>query len=238
MKSLLFIVFAVFALNCLAQSEKNFIDQNYIQVKGKAEMEIVPDEIYLQIVVDEDDFKGKQEVQKVEKSMLKKLSELGVDVSKQLAVKDMASNFKKYWLKGQQVNATKEYLLKVSDAKTAGRVIQEFAELGVSNISIEKIAHSEIQKYRQEVKVNAMKAAKEKAASLTTAIGQKVGKAIYIEEIDNNFYTGLRTKNAELSNIVVRGYGIDDEMEMDEPEIEFEKIKLEYSILARFAIEE
>ena len=34
----------------MAQSgEKNFIDQNYIEVSGTAEMEIVPDQIYLKL---------------------------------------------------------------------------------------------------------------------------------------------------------------------------------------------
>ena len=40
----------------MAQSgEKNFIDQNYIEVSGTAEMEIVPDQIYLKIVISEKD---------------------------------------------------------------------------------------------------------------------------------------------------------------------------------------
>lgn len=39
--------------------EKNFIDQNYVEVTGTAELEIVPDEIYLRIVISEKD-KGKK----------------------------------------------------------------------------------------------------------------------------------------------------------------------------------
>jgi len=234
MKNLILIVLLAFALNVFAQSgEKNFIDQNYIEVTGKAEMEVVPNEIYLKIVVDEDDFKGKREVQEVEKIMKKKLAGLGIDVSKQLSVKDMASNFKKYWLKGKEINAEKEYQLKVEDATTAGRVIRALETIDVSNISIEKIAHSDIQKFRKEVKINAIKAAKEKAASLTGAIGKNIGKAIYIKEVNSPVY-GFRA--AGLSNILIK-----DELEFAEddgqPEIEFEKIKLEYSILARFAIE-
>lgn len=38
---------------------KNFIDQNYVEVTGTAELEIVPDEIYLRIVISEKD-KGKK----------------------------------------------------------------------------------------------------------------------------------------------------------------------------------
>ncbi len=233
MKHIILILLTVLTITSFAQNgEKNFIDQNYIEVTGKAEMEVLPNEIYLQIFVNEKDFKGKQEVQQIEKSMIQKLTDIGIDVSKQLAIKDMASNFQKYWLRGAEINSSKEYQLKVADAKTAGRAIQELEKLGLSNISVEKVDHSEIEKFKTEVKINAIKAAKEKAVALTNAIGQNVEKAIYIQEMDNQLY---RAQMAPMSNIMVRGMA---KMEMDkEPDVEFEKIKLEYSILVRFAIE-
>ncbi len=232
MRQLLLILFIALTFNSYAQiGEKNFIDQNYIEVNGQAEMEVIPNEIYLRILVNEKDFKGKQEVQQLEKSMIQKLTDIGIDVSTQLAIKDMASNFQKYWLRGVETNSVKEYQLKVAEAKTAGRVIQELEALGISNISIEKVDHSEIEKLKMEVKVNAIKAAKEKASSLTNAIGQDVGKAIFIQEMNNQMYQQL----PRLSNVSIRGVG---KMEADQqPDIEFEKIKLEYSILVRFAIE-
>lgn len=237
MRKIIFIVFTVLTLNSFSQTgEKNFIDQNYIEVTGKAEMEIVPNEIYLKIIVDQKDLKGKQELQEVEKSMIEKLSEIGIDISKQLAIRDMASNFQKYWLKGSEINSVKEYQLMVESAKIAGQVIRELGLLGLSNISIDKIEHSEIQKFRTEVKIMAVKAAKEKAILLTNAIDQNIGKAIYIQEMNNQVYNALQGRVAGLSNIVVTGYGYSDKSKMEQPEIEFEKIKLEYSILARFEI--
>jgi hypothetical protein len=233
MKQIIFILLTVFSVTSFAQiGEKNFIDQNYIEVTGQAEMEVVPNEIYLQILINEKDYKGKQEVQQLEKSMIDKLTEIGIDVSKQLVIKDMASNFQKYWLRGAETNSIKEYQLKVTDAKTAGRVIQELEALGISNISIEKVDHSEIEKLKTEVKVNAVKAAKEKAVALTNAVGQNIGRAIYIQEINNQIY---RAQMSSVSNMVVRDVA---KMEADQqPDIEFEKIKLEYSILVRFAME-
>ena len=233
MKHIIFILFTTLAITSFAQmGEQNFIDQNYIEVTGQAEMEVVPNEIYLQILVNEKDFKGKQEVQQIEKSMIQKLTDIGIDVSKQLAIKDMASNFQKYWLRGAEANSIKEYQLKLADAKTAGQAIQELESLGLSNISIEKVDHSEIEKFKTEVKINAIKAAKEKAVALTNAIGQDVGKAIYIQELNNQIYRAQMTAEA---NIKIRGLA---GLEMDQqPDIEFEKIKLEYSILARFVIE-
>ncbi len=236
MKKIILIVFTVFTLSSFAQTgEKNFIDQNYIEVTGNAELEIAPNEIYLKIVIDEKDFKGKQNLQELEKSMIKALSKIGIDVSKQLTVKDMASNFQKYWLKGTQINSVKEYELKVESAKTAGLAIIELESLGISNISVDKIDHSEMQDFKTKVKIMAIKAAKEKAISLAGAIDQKIGKAIYIQELNNQIYKALQGRVAGMANISIRGYS---DMEMDQqPDIEFEKIKLEYSILVRFEIE-
>lgn len=214
--------------------EKNFIDQNYIEVTGNAKMEVAPNEIYLKILVNEKDFKGKQDLQEIEKRMIQKLSEIGIDVSKQLAIKDMASNFQKYWLRRKEINSSREYQLKVTNAKTAGEVIRELNSLGISDISIEKVENSDIQKYRTEVKIKAIKAAKEKAALLANAIGQKIGKAIYIREVNNRVFNALQGR---MNGIVVRGYSSSGKITQKQPEINFEKIKLEYSIFVRFALE-
>ena len=54
--------------------ENNFIDQNYIEVTGRAEMEIVPDLIYLNIVLSDKDNKNKQSPEEIDRSMTGKLT--------------------------------------------------------------------------------------------------------------------------------------------------------------------
>jgi len=238
MKVLILIVVSIFSLNSFSQTgTKNFIDKNFIEVTGKAEMEIIPDEIYLKIIINEKDLKGKQNIEEIENLMTVKLSEIGIDISKNLAIKDMVSNFRNYWLKNSKINSIKEYQLLVDNSKTAGQVFQELESLSISNISIERVEHSEIQKFKTEVKILAIKAAKEKAIILTNAIDQNIGKAIYIQELNSQVYRTMQRQVTGLSNIVVREYS--DKMKMEiEPEIEFEKITLEYSILVRFEINE
>ncbi len=85
MKKITLIVLTVLSINCFSQT-KNFIDQNYIEVTGKAEMELIPNEIYLKIILNEKDFKGRENPDGVEKAMIEKLQEIGIDVSKDLAV--------------------------------------------------------------------------------------------------------------------------------------------------------
>ncbi len=236
MKTTLTILSLFISILAFSQTgEKNFIDQNYIEVTGTAEMEIVPDQIYLNIILNESDIKGKITIDNLEKSMIKKLDTLGIDLNKDLAIIDLASNFKYYFIKENKIYQSKEYELKVIDATTAGEVIQELAELGISNVSVSKVDHSNIKEFQRQVKLNAIKIAKEKANELVMAIDQSLGRALYIQELDNlQIINRLSGKVAGVSaNMIVRSA---DGIESSLPTIEFEKIKLQYSVLARFEI--
>lgn len=216
------------------QGEKNFIDQNYIEVTGKSEMEVTPDKIYIKIIVSEKDIKGKS-ITEIETSMIAKLQDIGIDIQKDLSIKDVASNFKNYWIAKSDIILRKEYQLLVCEGTLAGKVFVELQSIGISNISIDKVESSKIADYRKEVKLHAIKAAQEKAKSLAEAIGQNAGRAIYVREVDSNGYESLHGK---IPGIVVRGYAnsvisVSDKLEQN---IEFEKIKLEYSVLARFEL--
>jgi uncharacterized protein YggE len=213
--------------------DKNFIDQNYIEVTGKSEMEIAPDLIYIKILVNEKDNKTKLTLADRESKMISKLKDLGIDINKDLLIKDISSNFKYYWLTKAEILLSKEYQLTVRDGKTASRVFVELENIGVSNLSIDKLDNSNIEKYRKEVKIAAIKAAKDKSEALASAIGQSIGKAIFIQELENNYGTGMPGSN---SIITLRGSSSFYGSRAQEPEIDFEKIKLDYSILCRFEL--
>lgn len=232
MRYLTIIIAVLISIGTNAQTgEKNFIDQNYIEVTGKAELNIIPDLIYLDIVVSEKDSKNKVPLAEMEKTMLDKLKELGIDVSKDLSVKDLSSNIKHSIILKNDILLMKEYELIVKDGTTAGKVMLALEKADISNISIEKVDHSKMEQFRKDVKVNATKAAKEKAELLSGAVGQSIGKALFIQELENNYFP------IQLSNRLMKaGKAFNAEMAMDEPVIDFEKIKLEYSVLVRFEL--
>ena len=214
--------------------QKNFIDQNFIEVTGKSEMEITPDLIYLKIFINEKDGKSKLSLPEREKTMISVLKEIGVDVTKDLTIKDMSSNFKFYFLAKSDILLSKEYQLLVRDGKTAGKVFIELEKIGISNVSIDRLDNSKIEQYRKEVKIDAIKAAKAKAESLAGAINQSIGRAIYIQELETN----LRNGSPGASNsIMIRGYASGISIaDSQQPDVDFEKIKIEYSILCRFEL--
>ena len=216
--------------------EKNFIDQNYIEVTGKAELEISPDLIYLKIVLSDRNNKNRETLPEIERKMISKLSEIGIDLDKDLSLIDFVSNLRAHLLRTNIV-LTKQYQLIVRDAKTLQTMFFEFQELGISNVSIEKLEHSEIEKFRREVKVAAVKAAKEKAEILAIALNQRIGKAIYVQEADNlNRNTFSNTLQGRAAGVMIRGTSSSSTSSM-ETDIEFENIKIESTFLVRFALE-
>ena len=211
------------------QSEKNFIDQNYIEVIGKAEMNIDPNLIYIKIELNE---KNKINIQNKEGELIQKLTELGIDIKKDLAINDLSGSFRSYLFTKNEVLSRKNYVLTVRDGKMAGKVFYELDKLGVSNFSIERVDHTEIEKFRREVKVNAIKVAKEKAADLCQAINQELGRALFIQEIGMYIPTNA-------NRVTMRGassVGASPDLKVRELDLDFEKIKLEYSILCRFEL--
>lgn len=212
-----------------AQGVKNFIDQPYIEVTGTDKMEIVPDEIYISIEIKEDDSKGKQQVEQLEKKMLNALSSIGIDIKKDLTILDFSSDFKEFWYKRSSIHNDKKYQLKVSSGKMAGMVYYEMEKIGLSNLSIIKTDHSKIEIFKQDVKIKAIKAAKEKANSLAQAIGQTTGKAIFVQE--RNF----RPYMPRMANMAFKTES--SGAQMDIPDIDFEKIVLEYEIVVFFTLE-
>lgn len=230
---MLFILFfgQVLVNPAVAQTTKNFLDQNYIEVTGTAEMELVPDEIYVTILVKETD-KPKRTVEEAEKLLVERLKALGVEVTSNLTVLDFLSSAKSGFL-SKDIVTSKKYQLLLPDAKTVARVFNDLEANLFTNISISKLSHSRMEQFRQEVKANAIKAAKEKAAMLMRAIGQDIGKALYVEEqtFRSNYYELNESAWPGQANRQM-GYFDDSKFE----DLSFDKLVLRSSILVRFEI--
>jgi uncharacterized protein YggE len=206
----------------------------YIEVVGNAEMEIVPNEIYISFTLKERmDGKKKIEIEAQEKELKKQLQKAGFDLEK-LSLADASADFVTVKRKNQEVLASKNYIMKVATTTEVASVFEVLDNVQALNGDITRVAHSEIEKYRKEVKINAVKAAKDKAAYLLEAIGEKAGKPLLIQERET--YDDIMP----LANYRMKAAGAmaDTEMAQDNlPELSFQKIKLKYSVFARFAIQ-
>lgn len=219
---------ALLALPAAAQVQEAF--PSYIQVNGRAEREIVPDEFYLQIVINERDSKGKVSVESQQRDMIAALKRLGVNVEKQLKVANLSSEFFK---KNTSV-ATAKYQLQLGSSAEVGKVWQALDGLGISNVSILKVSHSQLERYKSEVRVEAMRNAKQNAATLAEAIGQTIGKCFYVYDSNNDvmpvFYNNMAVMRS------AKAFDAAEAAAEEEP-LDFKTIKLQYSVQAKFVLE-
>lgn len=229
-KLILMAAVALMALPAAAQMQEAF--PSYIQVNGRAEKEITPDEFYLSIVINERDSKGKISVESQQRDMIAALRRLGVDVEKQLKVANLSSEFFK---KNTSV-ATAKYQLQLGSAAEVAKVWQALDALGISNVSILKVSHSKLETYKQEVRLAAMRNARQSACEMAEAIGQSIGKCFYIYDSNNNVMPTYYDNMIVMRSAKAFGAAAGEAASADEP-LDFKTIRLEYGVQAKFVLE-
>ena len=206
---------------------------NYIQVTGRAEKEIVPDEFYLSIVINERDSKGKISVESQQRDMIAALRKQGVDVEKQLKVANLSSEFFK---KNTSV-ATAKYQLLLGSASEVAKAWQALDGLGSSNVSILKVSHSALASLKEEVRVDAMRNAQQSARTLAEAIGQSIGKCFYIWDSNNDIMPAYYNNAVTVRSMKMMDAAGALEEAVEEEPLDFKTIKLQYSVQAKFVLE-
>ena len=234
MKKSTLIVFMLISMHFANSQTKNFLDQPYIEVAGSADTLVTPNEIYIKIIISEKDTKDRISVEGLELKMYNALKALGIDVDKNLTTSDMASNFKFYFLRSKDVMKSKQYILRVSDAVTTSKVFIELENLGISNTSIDRVDHSDLESIKNQMRSKAVENARARAVALTKPLNQTIGTAIHIA--DNEVYNTSNQVHGRLEEVVVVAYGIKKKNMQELPSIEFEKIKVATNINVKFTL--
>lgn len=229
MKHKILIAFLFISSFIFSQSgTKNFIDQPYLDVTGTSEIEITPNEIYVKITLNEN--RSKKSIETQETQLLQALRQLNLDIDNCLSVLDFDGYYQRKFLSSNEVIKTKTYQLIVTNGKTLSEVFKALDDLKIFNASIMKISHSDLEKFRRENKIKAIKIAKEKAQDYATALGQTIGKAIYIEEHQFN-----HTINSNYSNEVY-AVGYAKKRESSFENIMMHKIPIKSSVQVKFIL--
>ncbi len=227
MKRMMIVVAALLMASPLFAQQKTFLDQPYIEVTGRAEMEVAPDEIYVRITINEQDSKGKTTVLQQEKDMVRRLKDLGIDVDKKLVVQDMMNAQLK-----KDVATSKSYMLEVNSATQLAHVFQALQTIGISDAAVERTDVSNMDELRQQVRGASAKAARQNAEILAAALGQKAGKAIFVQ--DNSYYSRPYSNVVLTRTMKVADAGV---AATAAPTLEFQKITIDHSVLVRFMLE-
>jgi uncharacterized protein len=235
MKNLIMLVFVTLVVYTARSQGKNFIDQPYIEVSGAADTLVMPDEIYLRIILSEKDTRDRMQVEDLEQQMVTALRQLGIDIEKQLAIADMSSSFKYYLLKDKGVLKSQRYILKVNDAQTATKVLIALEQIGISNTALEGVGYSAFDQMQDEMRAKAARDALKRATTIAMSLGQMVGPALHVT--DGTFAPQWNNGNGtmQLQEVVVTAYGASQKPSA--PDIAIEKIKISASISAKFALQ-
>jgi uncharacterized protein YggE len=226
---------ALILLTIMSSCSKSEKQLRTITVTGSSEMFVSPDMATLEISITEyyeeefekynknTEYKNKVHIDTIENILIKNLHEIGIkdeDISL-----DNVGNYYKFT--GQEFKIRKTLIVKIHDFNKINKIASTIGRKGISSMRIIKTSNKDIQKYRAEVKQDAVIAAKDKSDYLLSVLGEKTGKIISIKEINssgNLWYTNT-------SNSISNSY-----LEAPESVSELSNIKLRYEIEIAFEI--
>jgi uncharacterized protein len=216
----------------VAAQGKNFIDQPYLEVTGSADTLLIPNEIYLRIVLAEADSRDRVPIERREAKMVELLEQLGIEYKTALSTSDFFSNYKTYLLRSKEVVKSKTYSLKLSDAALCMRVMVGLEGMGIANASVNYVSHSNLPALRLLLRTQAVENAKQRALALTRPLGQSLGPAIHITDTDA-FANQLHGK---VPGVQIKIRGTTSISADNVPTIEFEKIALGANVNVKFVL--
>lgn len=226
MKRGMVLVAALMLTTSLYAQQTNVMDQPYIEVSGRAEVEVVPDKIYVQITIDGDS-KGQETVLQQEKEMVQRFDALGIDVEKKLVVQELFNSA----LKSNKVTTFKMYRLEVNSATQLAHVFQALQAIGIAQAEIESVDVSNKEELIQKIRAEAAQNARQNALVLANALGQELGEALYVQDYSTSPY--------EYMNMSTRDYAVSEVREVvaeAAPVLEFQKVTFNSSVRVRFLL--
>ena len=225
-----------FFLACLPAFCQSYGNTAYIEVSGTAEKEIIPDQIYISMVIREK-YSGKIKItiEEQEEKLKSSIRSLGIDLAN-LSLSDANADYVRVRWSKKDVLTKKDYILMVSDATTVGQVFAELEKLEITDASISRVSHSRMDSLKKEIRIMAIKDAKEKADYLLAAIGEQTGKALIVKENDGSGTT-FRGARSEGTAYYIDGVRVVGKVKLNEEEgVEFQKIRIKVEIYVKFSI--
>jgi uncharacterized protein YggE len=234
MKHLLTFAFvALFSISAMAQQADL---RKKITVSGSAETEVTPDIIYISISLKEylkdGNSKKKVEITALETQLYDAIQRAGI-AKENLTINNLSSyNSIVDKKKDPDYLASKQYRLKVTDLNKWNAIVGAIDPKGIAYTNIDSYDYSKIEALKKDLKIKALQAAKEKAAYLVEALGNKLGSVIDIQEINNEIFPQPVYRASMMMAKTADAYDA-----APAPEIDFKKIKLSYTMNTVFEIQ-
>lgn len=204
----------------------------YIEVTGTAEVEIVPDKIHYLIEIREyyeeefdghskpEDYRTKVPLERIESELRTALAACGVGEA-DIRMQEAGDHWRE---RGQELLVAKQLDLTLTDFGQIGEIVKRIDARGVRSMRIGELESRDMQAFRRQGKIEALKAARDKAAYLAEALGKKLGDVVRIVEPQEPAFGSLRAAQSNVA--VAEAAGFD----------QFRTIRKTYSMLVRFEI--
>lgn len=208
--------------------------QPYVEMSTTVKREVTPDELYLKITINENDYKGKKNLEQLQEAMLGALKENRIDIPECLTLNYMGSEVS-YTTFSKKIKPKTEatYMLKLYDVAIMQQVIASLEKRQISNIELAQVKFTKENELRNEMGIETMKLAKAEAEALAGAVEQKVGKAISISSWMNSGQIMPRLYKSR-ANIAVEDAVVNEEQA---PVISIGKITYTYNVNVRFELQ-
>lgn len=218
-----FLLIGLFVFGSMIKAQET--KKNFIEVTGVAEMEVEPDEILFNIGIKGD---NKNQLADNEKQLFEILKSNGVK-NEDIKFKSMYQN-----IYSKTKIFTKNLQFKVTKKTDMGNLFENLNQKWITSINIAEIKNTKIADYRKTVKINALKAAKEKADYLLESMAKRTGNPLEIVEIEDYTSDMIMPMNfrAKTANIQLEAADANVDYSFEN----IDNIKLKYSIKTKYEI--
>jgi uncharacterized protein YggE len=231
MKTIQIIIILFLSSTLFSQTIKD--NNPFIEVTGRAELEISPDEIYLDIRLKERMKNGKKiSLEVLENSLKRELEAIKIPKTN-LFISDINSVISKTGWWSEEILSTGKYSLKITSPQKLKKVFEIFKKLKITDSKITKATHSKLTEFKKKNRISAIKSAKEKANYLLKAINANIGNPLKVNETEHqlqNFAQINRLNVASEYNSISKIKSYENDV------VQFENIKLTSSIYVIFEI--
>jgi len=231
MKTIIKLLFIPLLLTVKLSAQNSTDFRKFIEVTGSAEKTIKPDEIELEVVLIEYTKAGQiVKLDKIEQEFYAILKKNNIDTGA-LNLNGLETfNWWYWWNNRNKSLKSKTFKLSLKGDVNFLKLTEELNKKWVESISVSDKKNVNVQDYRREVKIQAIKAAKEKASYLLESIGEHLGSVLSVEEIPE-VTNAWDLSRSRLSNTTLNS----NSSETDEIN-NVSSIKLRYEIKVKFEI--
>lgn len=235
MKTKLFTLLLVLSFTGFTNAQQLNTTVRFIEVTGSAEMEVEPDEIQFQIGIEEywkEEFEKRKKYEDyvtiiplkiIETNLMNALTKIGIK-KEQVIIKEVGDSWNR---SGKNFKKSKTIELVLTDFSVISELLENVNVRGVNSMKIAVLKNKDITKYRKQVKIEAMIAAKKKAAYLLESVDEKLGKVISVIELNDNSLYSWMPKNTGVNTYIPSNENNGNNIR---------KIKLSYKIQMKFKI--